>query len=201
MTAKEMDKFMDHLDTYFQQTDCMVLHPVAGDPHIDVLLYKPSNKYPYWKLVTMGAGDYRMPVQNPPLGNRNEYIMFVASDEDLEDATIRGQYVRYLMEVALYPMMHGCYISYGHSIEWAPEANEEMVGAYIEMPQIIQDPGVLRCKLGLLKTVVCLQVVLLTRNEMNTLLEIGPQAFSNYLYPDSDEPCHFICELHRSEKF
>jgi len=30
MTNKEMKKFIAHLDTYFQQTDCMVLHPLTG---------------------------------------------------------------------------------------------------------------------------------------------------------------------------
>ena len=201
MTNKEMEKFIAHLDTYFQQTDCMVLHPLVGEPHIDTLIYKPNNTYPYWKLVTMGASDDRMPSSNPSLGNRNEYMMFIDASEDLENEDIRSQYVNYLMEVALYPIMHGCFISYGHSVEWAPDENEEMVGAYIEMPQIIEDTGVLRCKLGLLKTAVCLQVVLLTRSEIDKLLDVGPEEFSNYLYPENDAPCHFICELHRSEKF
>lgn len=53
MTAKEMDKLIAHFDTYFQKTDCMVLHPLAGDPHIDILLCKPNNTYPYWKQVVL----------------------------------------------------------------------------------------------------------------------------------------------------
>lgn len=201
MTTKEMEKLIAHFDTYFRQTDCMVLHPSKCDPHIDILLYKPNKKYPYWKLVTMGASDYRMPVKKPFLGDRNEYIMFIDSSEDLDNEVIRNKYAAYMMEVALYPIQNSCYISYGHSLEWAPADNEEMVGAYIEMPQIIEDPAVLRCKLGLLKTAVCLQVVLLTRSEINKLLEIGPEAFSNYLYPENDEPCHFVCELQRSDRF
>lgn len=202
MKLREMDKLTDHLDKYFQQTDCMVLHPQAVNPHIDILIYEPNDVYPYWKLVTMGASDYRMPTPPyPSLGNRNEYMMFISPDVDLNDADIRGTFADYLAEVAFYPIMNDCFISYGHSIEWVPNDEDEMVGAFIEMPQIIEDSGVLRCKLGLFKTVTCLQVVLLTRSEINNLREIGPEAFSNYLYPDNDEPCHFICELQRSEKF
>lgn len=46
--------------------------------------------------------------------------------------------------------------------------------------------GLLRCKLGLLKTTVCLQVTLLNKPEMERLLEIGPQQFSEYLYSETE---------------
>jgi hypothetical protein len=59
----------------------------------------------------------------------------------------------------------------------------------------------LRCKLGMLKTVACLQTVLLNREELNQLMQIGPQAFSEYLYPDDDGKQHFLSERHRSDRF
>ena len=111
MTVKEMDKFIAHIDTYLQQNDCMVLHPLTGEPHIDVLFYKPTNLYPYWKLVTMGASVYRMSAPKYCLGNRNEYMMFIDEDEDMENEEVRNQYVAYLMEVALYPIMNRCFIN------------------------------------------------------------------------------------------
>ena len=46
MKTKEMEKLIKHCDTYFAQDDCIVLHPIAGNGlHIDVLLYKPNDKY------------------------------------------------------------------------------------------------------------------------------------------------------------
>ena len=71
----------------------------------------------------------------------------------------------------------------------------------IEFPQIIENVEILRCKLGLLKTVACLQVVLLNRSDLDRLMEIGPRAFSEYLYPDGDGKQHYLSEKHRSEKF
>lgn len=201
MNVKEMDRLIKHFDTYFQQTDCDVLHPSDMNPHIDTLLYKPTDKLPYWKLVTMGASDYRMPVKKPALGDRNEYIMFIDPQEDLTDPAVVGRYAAYLMEVALYPISNRCYISYGHSVEWKPAEGEEMVCAYLEMPQLIEDPNIMRCKLGLMKTAICLQVVLLTREETDRLLKDGPESFSCYLYPEDGSPCHVICELHRTERF
>jgi hypothetical protein len=195
-----MDKLIKHFDTYFRQTDCTVLHPMAMEPHIDALLYQPTEAYPYWKLVTMGASDYKMAAPKNSLGNRNEYVMFIDPDENMMDPAIANWYYNKLMQVAWYPMTHRSFITYGHSIEWQSVDGEEMISAYLEMPQVIEDVGVLRCKFGLLKTAVCLQVVLLNREETNKLLQIGSEQFSNFLYPEEGTP-HFLCERNRSSRF
>lgn len=200
MKQKEMDKLTKHFDTFFGQNDCTVLHPAVMEPHIDALLYKPNDCYPFWKLVTMGAGDYKMPAPKNSLGNRNEYMMFIHSDVDMTNREIAGWYFNKLMEIACYPIATNTFISYGHSVEWAPEDGEEMISAYVELPQIINDVGILRCKLGFMKTVICLQVLLLNREETDKLLEIGPEQFSYFLYPEEGD-AHFLCEQTRSDKF
>lgn len=200
MKQKEMEKLTQHFDTYFHQSDCTVLHPIATEPHIDVLLYKPNEAYPYWKMVTMGASDYKMPAPRNTLGNRNEYIMFIDSGEDMTNPEIANWYYATLLEIAYYPISTKSFITYGHSVEWAANDDEEMVGAYLEMPQIVEDVGVLRCKLSPIKTVICLQVILLNREEIKKLLEIGPEQFSYFLYPEEGD-CHFLCERSRSDQF
>ena len=47
--------------------------------HIDILLYGPTDKFPYWKMVTMGAGDYQMPPAKNTIARRNEYLYTDAS--------------------------------------------------------------------------------------------------------------------------
>ena len=77
MNVKEMNKFTKHCDKYFEQTDCMVIHPSTDDKlHIDILLYKPSRKYPFWKLVTMGASDYKMPAIPNTISERHRSEKF-----------------------------------------------------------------------------------------------------------------------------
>ncbi|MBR0138469.1 MAG: suppressor of fused domain protein [Erysipelotrichaceae bacterium] len=200
MNTNEMDKLMNHCSRYFEQGDPMILHPIVMEPHIDVLLYEPSEKYNFWKLVTMGASDYKMNGKSS-LGNRNEYMMFVDAEENLDDQNTVNWYRNQLLEVALYPFMNKIYMTYGHSVEWTPEPGEEMAGAFIELPQVIEDTGVLRCQLGLFKTATCLQVTLLNKSEIDRLLEIGPQKFSEYLYPDEEGPRHFISQRKRDDKF
>ena len=200
MNLKQMDKLVKHFDTYFQQSDCTVRHPIVMEPHIDVLIYKPNDAFPYWKMVTMGASDYKMPAPKNPFGNRNEYMMFIAPSEDMTKAEVANWYYNKLLTIAFYPIDAKTFITYGHSVEWAPNDEEEMVSAFLEMPQIVENIGVLRCKLGLIKTVTCLQVIILNREETNKLLQIGPEAFSNFLYPNEGKP-HFLCERSRSDKF
>ena len=203
MNLRQMDKITDHFDKYFEQTDCKVIHPLVDDGfHIDVLLYKPNEKYPFWKLVTMGASDYKMP---PPtnIGSRhNEYIMFVHADEKLDDPDTVSWYFNKLVMIASFARYNRCHIAYGHSFEWKnDDPDDEMVAAFIEFPQVIETVEILCCKVGLIKKVACLQVVLLNQDDLARLKEIGAQAFSEYLYPDNDGARHFLSERHRSEKF
>lgn len=200
MTQKEMDLLTRHFCHYFQQEEPMVLHPEHMEPHIDGLLYKPDDTFPFWKFVTMGASDHRMKAPKSALGNRNEYMMFIDPEVDMTDKETVNWYWERLLTVALYSLSTGDFVSYGHSMEWPAEEGEEMVGAYLEMPQCIPDVGVLRCKLGLFKTTVCLQVITLTRQELDKLLCIGSEQFSYFLYPDEGKP-HYLCERTRSEKF
>ncbi len=203
MKDSEMNTLARHCDKYFGQTDATVIHPiVGGDFHVDVLLYKPSKRYPFWKLVTMGASDYRMPRIQNTFGRFNEYVMFVDSDVKLEDKGVLSYYYGKLLAIASYSRLTNTHITYGHSLEWENDSHDgEMVGAFIDMPQIILDAGVLRCKMGFFKTVVLLQTVLINQRELDALLKIGPKAFSDYLYPENGQNQHYLSEQYRSEKF
>lgn len=203
MKIKEMDALIKHFDKYFEQSDCRVLHPIVDDGfHIDILMYKPSQKYPFWKFVTMGASDYRMPETSKTLGLFNEYIMFIDQDEDLEDEEVLSWYHCNLLNVATFAYYNKTHITYGHSFEWKNESpDDEMIAAFIELPQVIENADVVRCKMSMFKTIVCLQVVLLNKEELSNLMKIGPHAFSEYLYPENGSARHFLSQRHRTAKF
>ena len=203
MKVKEMDKLIKHFDIYFEQNDSVIVHPIVdGGLHIDMLLYKPNKKYPFWKLVTMGASDYKMPPILNTVGLNNEYMMFVSADVDLSDKETLNWYREKLLLVASFAYENKTHIPYGHSFEWQnDDITDEMVAAFIEFPQILETTAALRCKLSLFKTVACLQVVLLNKEELEKLMEIGPQKFSDFLYPEDDSKPHIFSERHRSEKF
>ena len=203
MKQKEMKKLTNHFDRYFEQNDCMVLHPIVDDGyHVDVLLYKPNQRYPFWKMVTMGASDYKMPDALNTVSRYNEYIMFVDASENLNDMEVVNWYHHKLVMIATFARYNKAHITVGHSFEWENnDPTDEMIAAFIDFPQIVEDVGILRCELGMFKTVACLQAVLLNKSDLDKLMEIRPKAFSDFLYPEEDEKEHFISERHRSEKF
>ena len=129
-------------------------------------------------------------------------MMFVDNDVDLNDRKIVAWFYDKLFLVSSYAFYNNAHITYGHSMEWEnADKEDEMTAAFIEMPQILENVGVLNCKLGLFKTVACLQVVLLNSKELNKLLKIGPQEFSEYLYPENGGKPHYLSEKCRSKKF
>ena len=203
MTVNEMKKFSAHMDKYFEQKIYRVIPPIFNiKRHIDVLLYEPTEKYPFWKLVTMGASGYTMPKIPNTISRNNEYIMFVDEKEDLNDKILMFWYYKKLIMIAAYPEGTKTHITYAHSLEWENDSpDDEMVGAFIEFPQVIKDAGIVRCKLSMFKTVACLQVVLLTREELDMRERIGNRAFSDFLYPEDSEIRHFLSETHRSKNF
>ena len=201
MNTREMDLLINHFNQYFNQPEEGVLHSdEMKDPHIDLVLFRPNEEYPFWKLVTMGASDYRMPKLSPSLGDRNEYMLFIPAEENLRDRATLSWYASTLVDIAVYPYASKTHITYGHSVEWGDNEESDMVGAFLEMPQVVAGVGILRCKLGLFKQAICLQAKLLTRSEMQKLLQVGPQEFSNYLYPEDDSPQHFLSTRYKAQQ-
>ena len=49
MNTKEMDKLITLFNTYFEQGDPVILHPITMNPHIDILKYEPTEKYTFMK--------------------------------------------------------------------------------------------------------------------------------------------------------
>lgn len=203
MTAKQMERFVRHCDKYFGQKNDRVIHPVAVDAlHVDILLYDPTEKHPYWKMVTMGAGDYQMPPAKNTIARRNEYLMLVDKDVNMNDKETAFWYCQKLWTVSCYSYANKTHVTYGHSFEWQnDDESDEMIAAFLEFPQMF-DYGMLHCKSGLFRDTACLLVVLLNKDDLDRLMKIGPQQFSYYLFPDEENaPAHFLSERHRSEKF
>ena len=195
LRVKNMDKFIDHLDYYFEQQEPMVYHKDGMKPHIDILCYKPTIKYPFYKLVTMGASDYKLSKKNT-IGRFNEYMCFV--DKETTDDEMNW-YLELLAMIALFPFETGESLSYGHSIELPNDFDKNMKGAIFTLPMIIENPGILDCKLGF-KHVKCLQIIPLTKDELDFKLKHGFAAIEVKFYPDDRANYHYLTERVRSFK-
>lgn len=191
-----MDRFIDHLDRYFEQSEPTVFHNDGmKNPHIDILCYKPTIKYPFYKLVTMGASDYKLSKKDT-IGRYNEYMIFV-DKEITNDEMI--WYLDLLLMIALFPFETHESLSYGHSLELPEDKLGNMKGAIITMPMIIEDAGILNCKLGF-KKVKCLQIITLTEEELDYKLKYGFEAIEIKFYPEDEKEAHYLTERVRSFK-
>lgn len=195
-----MTLVQNHLGKYFEDDEPQVLHPMQDimGYHIDCLVYRPNERYPFWKLVTMGASDFKMPKSNA-IADRNEYIMFIDKNEDLYNQDILNWYYGHILDIATYPIQCNKVLTYGHDITW--ETDEEMCGAYIELPQIIPDSSIVKLKLGLMKEIAFLQIMLLNKMEFALMQDIGNEQFSYYLYPTDRKNQHFLCQRSRNIQY
>ena len=102
-------------------------------------------------------------------------------------------YLNLLADIALYPYETGRSISYRHSIAIAND--EEMCGAIILLPQIIENTNILFCKLGL-KKVALLQIMPITRAEIDIKLKNRYKVLEDKFYPN-DKSIKCLAERNR----
>ena len=201
MDQKEEKRFIKHCEKYFgQKCKSRLCQQGNYEAEIDVLLFEPNKKYPFWKMVTIGASDYQMPqTENMFLPNRNEYMIFfdkyVIVDEQRTDW---HWYYEFLMRTATYAYFNKCYVSFAHSIDINTREQTDMSAAVILLPEIIQDSKILKCKLGKDKVCACLQVMPITDEELDRKLKFGAQKFIDVFYPEQGMPM-FLAEKKRTK--
>lgn len=198
MEQKEQKRFIRHCEKYFGQK-CKGKLAQQGNYEIEVevLLFAPNKKYPFWKMVTMGVSDYQMPNANPALPDRNEYMLFFDKYVLVEEGrTDWFWYYEFLMRTATYAYFNKCYVSFAHSIDINTREQTDMVAANILLPEVIRDTKILRCKLAKDKTCACLQVMPITEDELQEKLKIGAKNFVDKFYPQDGEMM-FLAEKKR----
>lgn len=86
MNEKKFDRLYQHYVKYFNATEePRIFHPhtEAGQLHVDIVLIKPSEAFPFQVLATIGASDVRLKKDPRTISDRNEYVTFVPADWDM----------------------------------------------------------------------------------------------------------------------
>ena len=181
MNKRRFFKIVNHYNKYFEQEAEDMLE-FCGNPNeampIDVIIYKPTKKYPFWKLATVGASDYKMPKHKPAIERRNEYVIFLDKYINISpDSKDYDWYYKFLILTAYSSRDLGEFISYGHTIELTNDQENWPISLLL-MPESIQDSRILKCKLGLFDKCAILQVIPITQEEYDT----GFEAIENSIY-------------------
>lgn len=113
-----------------KEENAFVYHEIVSDDiHLDIMVYRPTEYRPYYKLCTSGLGAYRMPLSDEEKDDgqpeRAELMMYLPADWKLmlseEDEAVfqdENNYwpIRLLKDFARMPLQDGCWIGYGHSM-------------------------------------------------------------------------------------
>lgn len=190
MNASRKRRLENHYTKYFGEEPLYSLDNIVDDPDfkVDVLIYAPTEKYDFWKFCTVGVSDYKMPMHNKVLPNRNEYMIFVDKDVSVAEGSSEWHfYVDMLMWTAKCAYDEKGVVTYAHDVRFTePIGSSDMCGVILSFPEVVEDASFLRCRLSLFAQCTCLQVVPVTSAEMDYIYKVGAREFLKKVYPEED---------------
>ena len=115
---EELDSFIADMFGDYKN----VFHEIASpDVHLDVCIVDPTDEEPYYKLVTMGAGAYKMKIpekwQKYDL-DYAEYVIYLPKEWDINSGDEKDYWpIKLLKDVARLPIWCDTWLGYGHTTQ------------------------------------------------------------------------------------
>ncbi len=125
-TEKELDEYEAFVGENFGPYDKVIHELVSPDIHLDIIVNPPTEEFPFYRLVTMGVGAFRM---NVPEQLREyelehaELVMYLPGDWNIESSQEKDYWpIRMMKIIGRLPINCDTWIGHGHTIH----GNEEM---------------------------------------------------------------------------
>lgn len=130
-TDKELDLYEKYIEETFGHFHEVFHEIVSTDIHLDIIIVPPTDKRPYYKLITMGMGAYRMNVPDKWREyelERAELVLYLPSTWNINSSQEEDYWpIRQLKILARLPIECHTWLGYGHTIssdeENTPYAN------------------------------------------------------------------------------
>lgn len=120
-TEKEIKKMGKYIEQQYGEYKYVMHEFVSPDIHCDIIIVPPTEEDPYIKLVTMGAGAYKMNIPKELKSivcDRAEYVIFLPKDWNLESSKEEDFWpIRMLKTIARLTVDTEDWLSYGHTIQ------------------------------------------------------------------------------------
>lgn len=175
-----------------------VFHEVASaDLHIDIAMIPPQEGRNYYTLCTIGAGAYRMNIQDEVrvgnmLSEYSEYMICLPADWKLDQESLKDEEnywpVRLLKSTARMPIWSGSWLGAGHTIgnEEGKAYSEKYPFNNILLLHPIQYLTRTRtnCNLTSGKTIAFHQILPISQEELEMIKEKGTAEFMTSIIPE-----------------
>ena len=120
-TEKEIEKLSEYIRQQYGEYEDVLHEIVSPDIHCDIVVVPPSEKQPYFKLVTVGAGAYKMQIPKElksDVCDRAEYVIFLPKDWNLESDNEEDFWpIRMLKTIARLTVNTESWLCYSHTIQ------------------------------------------------------------------------------------
>ncbi len=119
-SEEELDEYEAYVSRSLGEYQNVFHEIVSTDIHLDVIMIEPDEDHPYWKLVTMGCGAYRMNVPRDLADYEleyAEYVIYLPKDWNLQSGDERDYWpIRALKSTGRLPLNSNSWLGYGHTI-------------------------------------------------------------------------------------
>lgn len=120
-TEKEEEKVSDYIEQQYGKFGEVLHEIVSPDIHCDIVIVPPTEQQPYYKLVTMGAGAYKMNIPQKlksDMCDRAEYVIFLPKDWNLDSGNEEDFWpIRMLKTIARLTVNTEDWLFYSHTIQ------------------------------------------------------------------------------------
>lgn len=179
-TNSELKKYESFIEKEYGDFDEVLHEIVSPDIHLDIAIVPPTDGQPYYKLITMGAGAYKMNVPRELKSYKlehAEYAIFLPKEWDIKSD--REEYywaVRQLKNIARLPIETDSWLAYGHTVtaneDFSPVASNTGFNSFVLINSINKNNRTVPpLKLGLTKKINFYQVFPLYNEEVNYKIE------------------------------
>lgn len=120
-TEKEEEKVSEYIGQQYGEYKDVLHEIVSPDIHCDIIVVPPTEEQPYFKLVTMGAGAYKMKIPKKlklDVCDRAEYVIFLPKDWNLDSGNEEDFWpIRMLKTIARLTVNTEDWLCYSHTIQ------------------------------------------------------------------------------------
>ena len=193
---EEKEAITHYIEQQYGKPD--TIHHIFNNSQIqlDIAIIRPTEDIPYFKLVSIGAGTYKMEIPeelNFSVNDRAEYVIYLPMDWDTKTDNDFDQWVIKLLEMAvLYPPISNDWFGVGETMlyneDWSPVSDTIKFNSYILLESKGKDGQIVEpVQLGNSdKTVAFHQVFPLYPEELNFTMEHSAQELLDLFGPDMD---------------